>query len=148
MADIIIYHKRTEVFHTCSEVKICRIALHNSSYTIEAQRGKDRLHFRRVGDEKDAGFVVDFDQEIDGVKKFTANDDTLPSIFLKYAQNEGDYKYTISYPNDTEAKVVPLDPLIIIKKPTYQSTLFLAVVGAVSFVAGAAISQLLDWSWF
>ena len=155
MSIITIHHRRTEPFFTCGEVDICRIELVATGYIMKARRGRDVIHIQREGAENTAGFVVKFDKEIRGKKTFTAapGEDRISPIIVPSNQDKGDYKYTVYYPDDT-AKVVPLDPIIIIQPRNmsfsfgFITTATATATGAIAFVAGAAASMLLGWKWF
>ena len=67
-------------------------------------------------------------------------------VDIPAGQAEGDYKYTIAYPNDTTAIVAPLDPIIIIEgesgfnlKSSNSTTIIAAVVAFISGVAATMI---------
>ena len=148
MPATIIKHKRGGVYHHCDHVDIHLIELVDTRYRVNAVRGRDIIQFVRQDDEFEKGFVVNFEETIGGGKEFIGNrivGDTCVlerPITVHSKQAEGDYKYTISYPDDTP-NVVPLDPIIIIQRPRAILSLSTFVVGAVAFVAGAAAASML-----
>lgn len=141
MTDIKINHQRTAAFTTCNGKDICQIELVSTKYRVSA-KGKDKLKFHREGAENNAGFEVTIDPQIGAKATYPTATPNL-NIDIPSGQAPGDYKYTIAYPNDVNATVAPLDPIIIIDPPFLKRIFRVIVAVFVAFVAGMAFDRYL-----
>ena len=140
MSNIPIKHQRTAAFTTCNGLDICQIELVGTKYSVDARKN-DKLKFQRKEDEKAAGFDVDIDPPFSNGSKFTSQGSANLNIDIPSGQAERDYKYTISYPYDVNAKVAPLDPIIIIQPPFLMRISRFVVTAVIAFIVGVSFTK-------
>jgi hypothetical protein len=135
-----IKHRRTSrAWTTCKGRDIYMIKLSDTKYSVRAGMG-DTLGFRRIGDDNQAGFDVTIEPAFSSGGSFSTTTTTL-DIPVPAGQADGEYKYTISYPNDPGVKVVPLDPIIIIDPPLYRRMFSVLLATVISFAVGATFGM-------
>ena len=141
-----IFTERSEKLCTSdSEKELYQVNLSDKKqYSYKAKK-KEVIDFKRKGDAKKKGFSITFDPQLGEQLTYTTADGESKLKITIPDDPKDEYKYTVSYDNDgADIQVLPLDPLIIIKKSA--NSLF-SLGAVVPFIVGVVIG-LLTFSFF
>jgi len=136
MANINIFTKRSNLISDCNNTETYQVELTNSKYLEKAQKS-DTLKFKRVGVGLNNGFKVSFDPALANGADFDVVGSDSLDIPIASTQPNGEFKYTVEYPNEPAGTVVlPLDPVIIIQGSGISRLVKRVICGAVGFLLG------------